>query len=962
MATEHQEKFQQLLRQMFQFDCADLDFGIYRIMNFKRGAIQRFIQKDLIEAIGEGLASGTLAAQAQVTADLEEATRQIREAFGGAALDGDGVLAEAFHDTPLGNRYLGLQASAAGAQTGPALEASIFNHLYAFFSRYYDSGDFLSKRRYGRNERYAIPYNGEEVYLHWANHDQYYIKTGEYFTDYRFKAPNSVSVHFTLKQADVEQNNVKGDKRFFLPLAQEAQFDTEIREAVIPFEYRPLTEQEQLKYSQRNQQDSILAEAIINIVAALKPQTDALSAIAAVHHKTADGSDVLYLEHHLRQYTQRNTSDFFIHKDLKGFLTRELDFYLKNEVLSLDELEAGGESRAEGWFQIVRVIKAIGGRIIEFLAQIEDFQKMLFEKRKFITETHYCITVGNISEQFYADIAANEPQWQEWKELFHIDEEQTDLFTAGKSKKDRRVAFLIARPTLVLDTKHFDQNFRDRLLASFNDLDGMTDGLLVDSENFQALNLLLEKYREKVKCIYIDPPFNTENEQFLFKDSYRSSSWLCLMENRLQYAPQFLTRDGTIYVHVDHNSNYLVRNLLDSLFGEDHLLNEVIWRIGWVSGYKTAADRYVRNHETLFVYVRSSEYLFNKDKARIRYSSWDESSIKKPVAEIKKAWGLSDKDGLSVKIVLKDAADNVYKLGIVEKEGRYNVEDTWNSNEYEELHSNKIKRNAAEYTPNGSQITQKPEQLLKRVIEVSSREGDVVMDFFAGSGTTPAVAAKLGRKYLAVEMGGYFDTDMLFRMKQVLGGRIVGISRMVPYRGGGAFKYIRLESYEDALNNIEVNGQGGQAALKFDDYMLSYMLDWETRESPTRLNLKQLAAPFIYKLRITRQQETRDQVVDIPETFACLLGLKVKTRRVYDDNGRRYLVHRGQVDHREIVVIWRDTAEWEQKDYERDKTFVAEQKFAEGADKVFVNGDSLIPGTSSLDGVFKSRMFAPVGA
>jgi adenine-specific DNA-methyltransferase len=193
---------------------------------------------------------------------------------------------------------------------------------------------------------------------------------------------------------------------------------------------------------------------------------------------------VTFLEHHLRQYTRRNTSDFFIHKDLKGFLSRELDFYLKNEVLNLDEMEASGEDRAEGWFQMMRLIKAIGGRIIEFLHQIEEFQKTLWEKRKFITETAYCITVGNIDESFYAEIAACDAQWDEWKTLFHIDEEKSDLFTAGKSKKDKRIAFLKSHPTLVLDTKHFVGDFVDRMLGSYDDIDEMTDGLLVHSENW----------------------------------------------------------------------------------------------------------------------------------------------------------------------------------------------------------------------------------------------------------------------------------------------------------------------------------------------------------------------------------------------------------------------------------------------------------------------------------------------
>jgi adenine-specific DNA-methyltransferase len=174
-------------------------------------------------------------------------------------------------------------------------------------------------------------------------------------------------------------------------------------------------------------------------------------------------------------------------------------------------------------------------------------------------------------------------------------------------------------------------------------------------------------------------------------------------------------------------------------------------------------------------------------------------------------------------------------------------------------------------------------------------------------------------------------------------------------------KVIRLESYEDALNNIQFTGVP-KGLYDFDDYMLQYMLKWETKESSTLLSVVQLASPFAYKLRITEGQEAREKVVDVPETFAYLLGLHVKTRQVLKDKNRRYVVYRGAIDHREVVVIWRDCAGWEKGDFERDKKFSAEQKLADGADEVFVNGDSLIPGARSLDGIFKARMFAPVGA
>jgi len=539
------EKFQSLLRELFEFESADLDFGIYRILNHKRQVIERWIEEDLPRSIKEELQRGALAEQQQAQQALEKARKQVLETLGEDALDAEGNLVK-HADTPVGKAYLEASKKAKHAQGREALEAQVYNHLYTFFSRYYQDGDFISKRRYSKKERYAIPYNGEEVYLYWANHDQYYIKTAEHFTDYTWKAPNGVTVHFKLQAADVEVNNVKGDKRFFVPVPDSIAWNAEARTLTIPFHYRPLTEEEERKYGDKNQQESILQEASETIPTRLKGHADALAALSAERRKNTKGNSISFLEHHLRQYTARNTRDFFIHKDLKGFLSRELDFYLKNEVLNLDELEAAGENLAEGWFQLMRLIKRIGNHIIDFLAQIEDFQKALWEK-KFVTETFWCITVGHISEDFYPEIAENGAQWQEWRELFQIHELPKDLFSGDLETKAGRIAFLKTHPSLVLDTRHFSQDFTDRLLATFDDLDGLTDGLLVHSENWQALNVLLEKYRERAKCIYIDPPYNTGNDEFLSRDNYQHSSWLAMMDNRLRRSGVLLASEGLVF-------------------------------------------------------------------------------------------------------------------------------------------------------------------------------------------------------------------------------------------------------------------------------------------------------------------------------------------------------------------------------------------------------------------------------
>jgi len=1039
-AETNLEKLQRLLWDMFQFDCADLDFGIYRIMNYKRDVIERFITRDLPEAISEELSRGALADQSQAARELKETADQIRETLGKDALDADGNLAEKFHETEIGRKYQALKEKAAGGRGREALETLIFNHLFTFFGRYYQDGDFVSKRRYSKKQKYAIPYNGEEVYLYWANHDQYYVKTMEHFRDYTFTT-RGVTVHFKVADASVEQDNVKGDKRFFLPRYGDVAWDASGKEIVVPFEYRPLTEQEQVTYGKKNQQDKIIAEAVEEIPKRLERCDEALAAVTAERHKNADGESVTFLQHHLRQYTRRNTSDFFIHKDLKGFLSRELDFYLKNEVLNLDEMEAAGEGRSEGWFQLMRVIKAIGGRIITFLAQIEDFQKMLWEKRKFVTETQYCITVGNIDESFYGDIAACDAQWAEWKDLFHIDEEEKNLFNSNaKGKKDKRVAFLKAHPTLVLDTKHFDQGFVDRLLASFDDLDGMTDGLLIHSENFQALNLLLEKYRERVKCIYIDPPYNTGTGDFLYKDAYQHSSWLAMMDERVCRGYVLLRGDGHLVCHIDEHEVNALEEILRLRFGRENSIGPVVWDKRNPKGDATGI---ATQHEYLLWAVKDAKTLRSEGGVLHRKKKNVEAILSKAEDLVRQAGEVNDKVRQSFKQWLskqsftvgekayseiddagnvfrpvsmawpnkKKAPDDYFKPVLhpitkkpcpVPKRGWRYPSETMQKliddgkvlfGKDETTQPNRkylLKDNLMENVPSllyygGSDDAlqerfgyffenPKPVAVGESVLSATYRSHDgLVLDYFAGSGSSAHAAINLARqngvmrRFCMVEMGDYFDTVLLPRIKKVTfspewkdGKPKRMATAEEAERSPRIVKYLRLESYEDALNNIAFTLPKGQKTLEFDDYLLKYVLRWETKESETLLNVEKLARPFTYTLHFAEGQETRKKTVDIPETFNYLLGLEVRTRKVFHDGDRRYLVYRGQIDHRRVVVIWRETEGWGKKDLERDKQFVAEQGLAEGADEVFVNGDSFIPKARALEPVFKSRMFSAV--
>ncbi|NPV87884.1 MAG: site-specific DNA-methyltransferase [Anaerolineae bacterium] len=1010
--SEPLQKFQNLLRELFEFDSADLDFGIYRIMNRKRQVIEGFITEDLPKAIAEELRSGALAEQEQARKALEESRRKVLDALGENALDANGNLSETYRNTPAGKAYLEAQAKAASTRPAEALEAAIYNHLYTLFSRYWQDGDFISKRRYSKKERYAIPYNGEEVYLYWANHDQYYVKTGEYFTDYAYQAPNGVSVHFKLRQADVEQNNVKGDKRFFLPALSDITWKEPTRTLIIPFEFRPLTEQENIAYGQKNQQGTIIAKAVAEIPKRVKT-TEALAALSAEWRKNEDDTPVSLLERHLRRYTRRNSGDFFIHKDLRGFLYRELDFYLKNEVLNLEEMEAAGEGLSAGWFQLMRLIKRIGNQIIDFLAQIEDFQKMLWEKKKFVTETFYVITVGNIPQAFYREIAANDAQWEEWRALGFVEK-----------KPDDPIAFLQAHPTLPLDTRHFSPDFTDRLLAGYDNLDELTDGLLVHSENWQALNLLQEKYRERVKCIYIDPPYNTGSDEFLYRDAYQHSSWLAMMENCLETSKRLFVRDGTLFMSIDDNEQRRLGMLLEHVLGEQNLVATV----PVVMNLKGNQDEFgfAGTHEYVEVAVCSRvDSSFGsfpiQDEEELEDWQEDKYGYFKRGANLK-ATGVnaprSKRPNLFYSIFItqngeisisRTSPTDIEVLPITDGE---EMSWRWSKEKLEKEKHNVIviregdaislykkqrpslgdmpssKPKSVFYKPeyssgNGTAQMQalfknkvysypKPVALIEDYL-LTGNARSWTLDYFAGSGTTGHAVINLNRedggqrKFILVEMAHYFDTVLLPRVKKVTftpEWRDGKPRRMATAeeaeRSPHIVKVIRLESYEDALNNLTFDEEGGQKALELfkDEYLLRYMLRWETRKSETLLDVEKLQTPFSYKLHLYRDGETRERPVDLPETFNYLLGLNVETRRVYDDDGRRYLVYRGRLrSGRTAAVIWRETQGWGEEDYKRDKNFILQQKRNADADDVFVNGDSFVPGAQSLDPVFKERMF-----
>ncbi len=314
------------------------------------------------------------------------------------------------------------------------------------------------------------------------------------------------------------------------------------------------------------------------------------------------------------------------------------------------------------------------------------------------------------------------------------------------------------------------------------------DNLLLKGNNLLVLHSLKARYAGKVKLIYIDPPYNTGNDGFRYNDKFNHSAWLTFMRNRLEVAKELLREDGAIFVNIDFNEVHYLKVLMDEVFGWENFQREIIWRIGWVSGFKTKQDNFVRNHDTILFYAKNKDRLsFNKiyiEKKDFN-NRFNDNQIRELLTHL-------EKKGLSP----QDAHDFLSLTQVIGLPDRYPIEDTWNCSIYDNLNS------IAVMSFSGEKVSkllgtdefkgQKPEALLKRIIESTTEEGDLVLDFFVGTGTTAAVAQKLQRQYIGIEQMDSMKQMAIPRLKKVIMGDSVGISKKIDWQGGGGFVFAEL--------------------------------------------------------------------------------------------------------------------------------------------------------------------------
>ena len=992
------DRLKTLLREMFQLDRGDLDFGLYRIMNLKTAEIATFLDNDLLPQVQDKLNLTDNQERVRLETELQNASENARQ----LGVDPD--------STPLVQE---LRKRLAAMQKDADSEADVYNHLANFFARYYTEGDFISQRRYssGGRSAYLIPYDGEEVKLHWANADQYYVKTTENYASYVFTVGTGEAerrVRFEIAAADNEKDNIKeadSKQRRFVLAGDDDVIAVEDGVLIVRFEHRPLTDGEKQTWTGNGvRQQGRINEAVVNQI--LNSVASDWRDLLAVLAPTDTNEKRTLLEKHVERYTAKNSFDYFIHKDLGGFLRRELDLYLNTEVLNLDDLEQGDALRLDRALARVRATRHIGEKIIDFLAQLEDFQKQLWLKKKFVLETQWCVTLDRVPEALYPEIAANTAQCEEWIELFAVDGIPGDLINGGATwSNPPSVAFLKANPYLVLDTRHFDRDFTDRLLAALSkagSLNEQLDGLLVHGENFQALNLLQARYHGQVRCVYIDPPYNTDADDFLYKDGYQASTWISMLSDRVLLARYLMEENGLFFMQIGDEEGARSRILLDTIFLDRKNTAVVRRGIKNVQAQFSDITRLSVGHDVIHIYAKTlglrvphlrqphpekpgkwDTFWRGTDRHTMRYKlfnhnpesgqwRWEKQRTLKAVQNYENylahesdrktldEWYIENlQAGVDLDFV-RCNEDNVVQYYIPPQSHRL-LSDNW------------LDISAAGTFADFP--TEKHIALLQRVITWNTSIDEIILDFFAGSGTTGHAVINLNReydgqrKYILAEMGNHFDTVLLPRIKKAVYSPDWKNGKPVSRKGvTQLFKYFRLESYEDTMDSLEVTPPStaqqdllAENPALAEDYRLRYALGVETAGSACLLG-KAFADPSTYTLSVVRDGVRREVQVDLPETFNYLIGLRVASRQRIDG----VLAITGkEPEGRNCLILWRNLDETDHAALDAWFNRNREQ-FAEPLDIIYANGDHTLnamqqPGENwtakTIEPIFRELMF-----
>ncbi len=690
--------------------------------------------------------------------------------------------------------------------------------------------------------------------------------------------------------------------------------------------------------------------------------------------------------------------------------------------------------------RMIQCLRSIALELITFLAQLEDFQKKLWLKKKFVVSAHYCITLDRVPEELYPEIAANARQWAQWQQL-----------GVWGSNASGAVQDLKASPYRMVDTSLFPNSFKWRLLAHIENIEESVDGLLVHGDNFQALSLIDSRYHEQIKCIYIDPPYNTSEATFYYKNQYKHSSWLAMINSRLEKSLNLMTSDAILQITIDDEELYKLKGQTDALFGEERYIGTIViqsnprgrginsffatsheYAIAYAKnpdeaeicdellseeqegGYKfsdekseyrllpfrrsgglsTPADRpnsefsLLLNPSTLaivgvggartkdypYAYCTDSALWLNEAGAMVEddYANYLERTgciefLPLDTDGERRVWRWSDRKKIleharDGEFIVKRKGDGEITIQLKDriKEGR-KPKTVWVDPKFD---SSSHGTNLLSDYFSKQKLFGYPKSVYSTLTSISSvvrKSPDaIVLDFFGGSGTTAHATISINRqdnaqrKYILVEQGEYFDTVLRPRIQKVVYSSDWKDGKPTAPETGisHCFKVLKIEGYEDTLNNLQLcrpaapDAQGDLFSTlpqqAQDDYLLRYMLDVESRGS--LLSVEDFCKPFDYELNIAVDSAGayERRRVDLVETFNYLIGLRVKHINAQPERG--FCTVTGTLPSDEsCLVLWRDC---EKLGYEDTTALCTElgitpEKCA--FDVVYINGDHNIP-------------------
>ena len=653
----------------------------------------------------------------------------------------------------------------------PKFKEELFNKLYSFFKRYFSESGSLyfvhspfSERIYER-----VYTDKEDVSLFWKTHMLYYVKTDRIF--------NNMNIE------------INGSNFFF---------------DATRIEYKKAWEKKEIIYEFKNVEKN--GKISFYVLYSEKGRKTKIKDILKKLKENKIKLDEEILERAFRVFEKQSEVDYFINKNAKKFLREQFDLWFYQYEFS-DKSEF-----TERRLKQLKVLQHIAYKIIDFISQFEDELVRVWNKPKFVLDSNYVITLDRILENNGLKLIEKmlkeknfEKQLDEWKKLGIVDED----FKVNNIFKNNLKGKII-KPKykyLPIDTKYF-KNLELEIISLFNNLDKDLDGWLIKSENYQGLNTILPKFKGKFQTIFIDPPFNKEQDaDYFYKVKFKDATWITMLENRLELAKDFLRDTGSIFVRCDYNGNMFVRLLMNEIFGKENFRNEIF--INRSKYTKGATNIFLNKVDSLFFFAKSNKSLLSEMLRKKELYRFGKETIKRLYPflenkigkeELKEAfnetfwlpflhlpgqqknipyrevfgvkftppsgrhWAFSQ-ENLNIAVKEGKVRLKCKKCGYLHYKGKWTVCPKCDNKDAKPQIFNVTDMISTNWTDilSYSQThlfpTENSEILLKRFIEsvTHPNKSDLIMDFFLGIGTTIAVAHKLGKKWVGIEMGEHFN-------------------------------------------------------------------------------------------------------------------------------------------------------------------------------------------------------------